>query len=157
MRILLDHGTARGVLFPASYSTVGTIALRDDYDAAYRAVRRILTLAEARGYEPDTSQARFVFSRFSCWFEPLEISVQHAKRAYEGLVKSGDLATAGYAFVQSLTVQVDCAPTLDVYLAEVDAGVGLCAACRHRTDGPVAGGLQVVCRCAARRIRRRIG
>ncbi len=85
MRILLDHGTARGVLFPASYSTVGTIALRDDYDAAYRAVRRILTLAEARGYEPDTSQARFVFSRFSCWFEPLEISVQQAKRAYEGL------------------------------------------------------------------------
>ena len=123
MRILLDHGTARGVLFPASYSTVGTIALRDDYDAAYRAVRRILTLAEARGYEPDTSQARFVFSRFSCWFEPLEISVQHAKQAYEGLVKSGDLATAGYAFVQSLTVQADCAPTLGVYLAEVDAAL----------------------------------
>ena len=123
MRILLDHGTARGVLFPASYSTVGTIALRDDYDAAYRAVRRILTLAEARAYEPDTSQARFVFSRFSCWFEPLEISVQHAKQAYEGLIKGGDLATAGYAFVQSLTVQADCAPTLDVYLAEVDAAL----------------------------------
>ena len=122
-RILLDHGTARGVLFPASYSTVGSIALRDDYDAAYRAVRRILTLAEARGYEPDTSQARFVFSRFSCWFEPLEVSVRQAKRAYEGLIRSGDLATAGYAFVQSLTVQVDCAPTLDVYLDEVDAGL----------------------------------
>ena len=53
-RIWLDHGTARGVLLPASYSTVGAIALRDDYDAAYRAVRRILTLGEARGYEPET-------------------------------------------------------------------------------------------------------
>ena len=64
-----------------------------------------------------------MFSRFSCWFEPLEISVQQAKRAYEGLIKGGDLATAGYAFVQSLTVQADCAPTLDVYLAEVDAAL----------------------------------
>ena len=154
-RILLDHGTARGVLFPASYSTVGSVALRDDYDAAYRAVRRILTLAEARGYEPDTSQARFVFSRFSCWFEPLEISVQHAKRAYEGLIRSGDLATAGYAVVQSLTVQVDCAPTLDVYLAEVDAATGLCAACRHRTDGSVAGGLLAVCSVLRGEIARR--
>jgi len=123
VRILLDHGTARGVLFPASYSTVAAIALRDDYGAAYRASRRILALAETRGYEPDTAQARFVLSRFSCWFEPLEISVQHAKRAYEGLIKGGDLATAGYAFVQSMTVQVDCAPTLDLYVAEAEAAL----------------------------------
>ena len=47
LRILLDHGAARGVLFPASYSTVTAIALRDDYDAAYRASHRILTHGES--------------------------------------------------------------------------------------------------------------
>ena len=61
LRILLDHGTARGIVGPASYSAVTAIALRDDYGAAYRASRRILALAEARGYEPETSLARFVF------------------------------------------------------------------------------------------------
>ena len=51
------------------------MALRGDYAAGYRALRRILALGEARGYEPDTSQARFVFALLSCWFEPIENSV----------------------------------------------------------------------------------
>ena len=123
VRIMVDHGIARGVLFPASYSTVGTIALRDDYATAYRVARRILTLGEARGYEPETSQARFVFARFSPWFEPLEVSAHHARLAHETLAKCGELATAGYAIHYSMTVQVDCAPTLDDFAAEVDAGL----------------------------------
>jgi signal transduction histidine kinase len=123
VRILLDHGTARGVLFPASYSTIGTIALRDDYQTAYRVARRILTSGEARGYEPETSQARFVFARFSSWFEPLEVSAHHARLAHEALAKCGDMATAGYAIHYSMTVQLDCAPSLDDFAAEVDAGL----------------------------------
>ncbi len=120
VRILLDHGSARGMLGPASYSAVTAIALRDDYDAAYRASSRILALAEARGYEPETSLARFVVSYFSCWFEPLEVSIQQAKRAREGLVKGGDLATAGYTVAHTYGGLLDCVPSLDVYLAEAD-------------------------------------
>ena len=129
LRIWLDHGTARGVVgpprrscaaSPASYSIVTAIALREDYGAAYRAVRRILTLAEARGYEPETSLARFVFSCFSCWFEPLESSVQSATLAYEGLIKAGDLASAGYTVVHTYGALLDCVPTLDVYAAEAE-------------------------------------
>ena len=78
---------------------------------------------EARGYEPETSQARFVFARFSPWFEPLEVSAQHARLAHEALAKCGELATAGYAIHYSMTVQLDCAPTLDDFAAEVDAGL----------------------------------
>ena len=96
LQIWLDHGTARGLVGPASYSAATAIALRDDYSAAYRAARRIVAVGEARGYEPETSLARFVSSYFGCWFEPLEIGVAQAKRAREGLIKGGDLATAGY-------------------------------------------------------------
>jgi signal transduction histidine kinase len=120
VRILLDHGSARGMLGPASYSAVTAIALRDDYGAAYRAASRILSLAEARGYEPETSLARFVVSYFSCWFEPLEVSVQQAKRAREGLVKGGDLATAGYTVAHTYGGLFDCVPSLDVYVAEAN-------------------------------------
>ena len=120
VRILLDHGSARGMLGPASYSAVTAIALRDDYGAAYRASSRILALAEARGYEPETSLARFVVSYFGCWFEPLEVSIQQAKRAREGLVKGGDLATAGYTVAHTYGGLLDCVPSLDVYLTESD-------------------------------------
>ncbi len=100
LQIWLDHGTARGIVGPASYSAATAIALRDDYAAAYRASRRIVAVGEARGYEPETSLARFVSSYFNCWFEPLESSVEQARRACDGLIKGGDLATAGYGIVK---------------------------------------------------------
>ena len=74
------------------------MALRGDYAAGYRALRRILALGEARGYEPDTSQARFLFALLSCWFEPIENGVRAARRAREGLIAGGDLANAGYTY-----------------------------------------------------------
>ena len=123
VRILLDHGSARGMLGPASYSAVTAIALRDDYGSAYRASSRILALAEARGYEPETSLARFVVSYFMCWFEPLEVSVRQAKRAHDGLVKGGDLATAGYTVAHTYGGLLDCAPSLNGYLAEADRAI----------------------------------
>ncbi len=45
---------------------------------------------EARGYEPDTSQARFLFALTCWWFEPIENAVQEAQRAREGLIAGGD-------------------------------------------------------------------
>ena len=120
LQIWLDHGTARGMVGPASYSAATAIALRDDYGAAYRASRRIMTVAAARGYEPETSLARFVSSYFSCWFEPLESSVQQAKRARDGLIKGGDLATAGYTVAHTYGGRLDFVPTLDVYAAEAE-------------------------------------
>ena len=86
-------------------------------------MRRILALGEARGYEPDTSRARFVFALLACWFEPIENGVQAAQRAREGLVAGGDLANAGYSYYTTVHYLLDCAPTLDAYVAEVEAGL----------------------------------
>ena len=47
---------------PGGHAAFAAVALRGDYAAGYRAMRRILALGEARGYEPDTSQARFLFA-----------------------------------------------------------------------------------------------
>ncbi len=120
VRILLDHGT------PVECSSRKLFHCRHRCAARLRGCvsgcQRILKLGEARGYEARTSQARFVFARFSSWFEPLEISAHHARLAHEALAKCGDMATAGYAIHYSMTVQIDCAPTLDDFAAEVDAG-----------------------------------
>jgi predicted ATPase/signal transduction histidine kinase len=122
LRIWREHGPARTLLGPASTAAFAAIAF-GDYAAAYRALRRILALGEARGYEPDTSQARLMFSVLACWFEPLENSLRAARRAREGLIVGGDLANAGYSYHHAVAGLMDCAPALDSLVAELDAGL----------------------------------
>ena len=122
LRICLEHGPAPALVGPIAYSAFGAVLLRGDYVAGYRAARRILALGEARGYEPGTSQARYLFAVVSGWAEPIENSVQAAQRAREGLIAGGELADAGYSYYASVPGTQDCAP-LDRYLAEAEAAV----------------------------------
>jgi signal transduction histidine kinase len=123
LRIWLEHGPGPTLVGPASTAAFATVTQRGDYAAAYRAVRRILTFGEARGYEPDTSHARFLFSVLCSWFEPVEHCVQAGQLAREGLIAGGDLANAGYAWQSIAAGLLDCAPSLDTFVAEVDAGL----------------------------------
>ena len=99
--------------------------MRGDHAAGYRAVRRIVALGEARGYEPDTSQARFLFALLCCWFEPVEHGVDALHRAREGLIAGGDLANAGYTFHPVVPDLLDCAPSLDVCVGGDRGGTSL--------------------------------
>ena len=121
LRICLEHGPAPALIGPAAYTAFGAVVLRGDYAAGYRAARRILALGEACGYEPGTSQARGLFAVLSCWAEPIENSAHAAQRAREGLIAGGDLASAGYVYYASVPGMLDCAPSLDRYLAEAEA------------------------------------
>jgi signal transduction histidine kinase/tetratricopeptide (TPR) repeat protein len=123
LRICLEHGLAPALVVPVSYTAFAAVVLRGDYDAGYRAARRILALGEARGYEPGSSQARGMFAVLSCWAEPIENSVQAGQRAKEGLIAGGDLAIAGYVYYVSVPGVLDCAPSLDRYLTEAEAAV----------------------------------
>jgi hypothetical protein len=123
LRIWLEHGPGRTLLGPAGHAAVAAVALRGDHAAAHRALRRLLALGEARGYEPETSEARFRFALLSCWAEPIENGVHEAQRAREGLIAGGDLAYAGYSYYATVAGLLDCAPSLDGCVAEVEAGL----------------------------------
>ncbi|MET7392818.1 AAA family ATPase [Dactylosporangium sp. NPDC005572] len=123
LRIWIEHGPARTLPGPACYIGFAAVMMRGDYAAGYRALRRLLALGEAHGYEPDTSQARTLFALQSCWFEPIEHGVEAAQRAREGLVAGGDLTNAGYTYYPTVPGLLDCAPSLDNCVAEVAAGL----------------------------------
>ncbi|MGI5240452.1 ATP-binding protein [Dactylosporangium sp. CA-139066] len=89
LRIWIEHGPAGALLGPASHVSFAAVTARDDYAAGYRAICRVLALGEARGYEPDTSQVRFLSALLSCWFEPIENGIQAGRRAREGLIAGG--------------------------------------------------------------------
>jgi signal transduction histidine kinase len=123
LRILIQHGPARALVGPASYASFHAVVRRGDYSAEHRGKRRLLALGEARGYEPGTSEVRYLFALTSWCFEPLENGVQEAQRAREGLIAGGDLATAGHTYLPAVTGLLDCAPSLDACVAEVEAGL----------------------------------
>jgi predicted ATPase/signal transduction histidine kinase len=124
-RIWLEHGPHPTVLGLTGVAANAPRLLDNhDYALGYRALRLIIAVGDARGYEPETSLVRSTFSSTSCsWFEPLEDAVRAAQQARRGLVAGGDLAWAGYAYLPSVAGLLDCAPTLEVYAAEVDDGL----------------------------------
>ncbi|MEN3264450.1 MAG: hypothetical protein V7646_1344, partial [Pseudonocardia sp.] len=124
LRICIEHGPGPTLLGPASHTAFAAVALRGDYAAGYRAGRRILALGEARGYEPGTSQARYLFADVSWCFEPIEKGVHAVQRARQGLITGGYLANAGYStYHPTVSELLDCAPSLDTWVAEVEAGL----------------------------------
>src|SRR3954469_15490908 len=96
--------TARGppLVVPACIAAFLAVTERGDHGAGYRASRRLLAWAEARGHEPAPSRARHMFSLLSCWAEPIENGVHEAQRARPGLIAGGDHANAGYSYVATV-------------------------------------------------------
>ena len=123
VRIWREHGPCRTLVGPAGIAAFAAVAVRSDFAAGYRALRRFLAFSETRGYEPDGSQVRFLFSILSWAFEPIENGVHAARRAREGLIAGGDNVFAGFTYYTTVRGLLDCAPTLDEMLAELEAGL----------------------------------
>ncbi|MEU7874541.1 AAA family ATPase [Dactylosporangium sp. NPDC049140] len=119
LRAWIEYGPARTLLGPACHAGFAVVAVRGDYAVGYRTLRRFVALGEGRGYEPDTSQVRFLFSLQSCWSEPLDECVAAAQRAREGLIAGGDLANVGYTYHSTAMSMLECVPSLELYVTEM--------------------------------------
>ena len=124
-RIWLEHGPSPTLIGLTGIAANASSAHRgQDYALGYQALRRIIAVGEARGYEPETSLVRSSFASVACcWFEPIENAVRSAQQARQGLIAGGDLAWAGYTYQMPVAGLLECAPTLDIVIAEVDAGL----------------------------------
>jgi hypothetical protein len=69
-----------------------------------------------------------------CWGEPIENAVRQSRWAREGMLASGDV-NARYTYHTTVSALLDCAPSLEVWAAEVDAGLDFV----QRTDSDQTG------------------
>ncbi|WP_433208479.1 diguanylate cyclase domain-containing protein [Dactylosporangium sp. CS-047395] len=108
------------------------IAMAQDYRTAYDVARHVLAVGEDRGYVLAAARVRYVFAGFvQPWFEPLEANVATLERAREDVLHAGDVQYACFAYDFSIAAQLDCAPTLDAWAAEIDAGLALAERTRN--------------------------
>ena len=122
-----EHGPTAALVGPFSHAAIVLISVRGDYRTGYAAVRRVLAVGTARGYEQPTAQAKFLHAIGTItWFEPLEAGVRLAHEACDGLLRGGDQQTAANTYFVSLPQLLDCAADLDTYAIEVDAALALC-------------------------------
>ena len=118
--IWLEHGPSRVALTSVATAAFYAVVWRGDVAGGFRALRRLMALGEARGWEPGSSQARFIYACVAWHHDPLETGVRAARRAYEGLVAAGELAVACYAYQRAVVDLLDCVPSLEAYVAEVE-------------------------------------
>ncbi|MFI5958846.1 diguanylate cyclase [Cryptosporangium sp. NPDC051539] len=128
VRLWAEHGPAAALVGPVSHLGFVASALRDDYRIGRDVLERVIALGEARGYEPDTSQARFLYALGTgYWFEPAEDVLAIARQAHDGAIRWGDLRNACYSFYVTIPLLLEHAATLAEVLAETDIASAFCA------------------------------
>jgi diguanylate cyclase (GGDEF)-like protein len=126
-----ERGPTRTLVGAISHLPWALIGRRQAYRAGYRLMLRLLTVGEERDFDPDLSEARFLYSLGLCqWFHPLEQDASEATRARDGLTHRGDLQTACYTFFPTVYA-IDLYATLDEYAAEVEAALAFGARTGH--------------------------
>jgi signal transduction histidine kinase len=134
----IAHGPCAELVCPVARACFVSVAVRGDYRGGYNMLRHVLLIGEARGFEPGTSQARFLFGLTAGhWFEPLEESVLSLHRARAGLQRGGDLHYACHAYLPLLAALQDCAPTLEGYASEIEAAIAFATRIGNRFSNDV--------------------
>jgi signal transduction histidine kinase len=119
-----EHGPCPEVVACMGHMSDVLIGRRQNFRGAYAVARHAVTVGKALGYEPQTSQARFLFAVCAGhWLEPMESMMGHAARAHEAVRAGGDMADASSFHRIQITILLECAPHLDAVEAEAQAGI----------------------------------
>jgi len=127
----VEHGPCPALMATLCSTPMQLIAIAEDHEGANTLGRHLIRVGEARGYEPATSVARFLYA-FCCshWYRPLEDSLPLYRQAREGLFQGGDLQYAVFTYAAWLPL-FDSAPEMSAGQEEVD---GADAACQRTGD-----------------------
>lgn len=135
----IEHGPSRALVGAISHIGLAGVALRDDHTVGYRTMRRILPMGESRGWEPEISHARFVFTLQGWSFEPLEDSIESFRRARRGLIAGGDLANASYSYSTAIALEIECVPSLQSLVSVIDEGLAFARGIGNELTAQVLG------------------
>ena len=128
-RMWVEHGHCPSLMATMCAMPMQLIAIAENYQGAYTLAKHLLAVGESHKYEPATSVARFMFAFSSVhWLEPAEHSLQHYRKAREGLLQAGDLQYSVFTYAAWM-VLFDTSPMIDGCIEELDDGFALAKRC----------------------------
>lgn len=124
MEMWAEHGPSRTLVGPVSHVPYVLSAHDHDLRAGREVLRRVRAVSEAEGWEPESSQAKFLYALgVGHWFEPIEEVVPQARQARIDLLRGGDQQNPTYTYYATVVQLFDYASNLKRYQAEVDAAL----------------------------------
>ena len=124
VRLWIEQGFCHSVLFPAGYLTMSTISVKNDYRTGYRLSATALATGLAREHGVETARTQHVFGLFnSHWFEPLENDIEHARVAFTGLLRAGELEMSCYTYLTVLSALLDLCAELPEMREEIATAI----------------------------------
>jgi signal transduction histidine kinase len=126
-RMWVAHGPCPDLVATLSRMSNMLVSVREDFRGGYDIARHVMSEGEALGWEPQTSEARAIFTIYAChWFEPLENALNYGAQAYEGVKAKGDVSYGCYLHASSLAALLDVASVIDSSDARLEANMVLC-------------------------------
>lgn len=116
-----EHGPSPGFVRCFAHASIVAISFHGDRRTGYLATRHAVDLCEARDWPHEAAISRHLhLLTAQHWFEPLERRVDEAERARAGMLLSGDLRNAAFAFGGSLFYYFECGTTLRRFVEEIE-------------------------------------
>jgi predicted ATPase/signal transduction histidine kinase len=118
-RLWIEHGYCPATVFPLAAASITIIGFRGDYALAERLSRTALAVGVARECWRETARSRFIDANYiGHWWHPLEQTLVCARRAFDELLRVGDLEFAALTFYASQSALLDTAGQLADLRAE---------------------------------------
>lgn len=118
----LNEGYSDQFIYATACTILATIPLRNDYASGYRVARHALEIGLQRDGGVETARTEHVFALFNChWFEPLSEALDHARSAFNKLIRAGEFEFASYTFFTSQAAMLGTCNHLAQFKNEIAA------------------------------------
>ncbi|MEI6055926.1 MAG: response regulator, partial [Lentisphaerota bacterium] len=121
IRLLCEAGGLEYIGYPLSLGTLAYIPLENDYSKGHDLALLGVRLAERNKDKRGQYSATHVYALFTVhWKRPYQEGVIYGRKAFQGLLESGDIQMAGYTFFETICALYEQGQPLVIVQSEID-------------------------------------
>lgn len=122
--LMIEKGVTTWALEISPVMMMTLVSLRNDYYTAYTFVKKVIHIAEKKGFYSELYRMYHTYSLFSChWFKPLETVIYYAHESYKGNLQNGEFEFSCFSFFTSQTAVIECCNSVSEMQAETEAAL----------------------------------
>ncbi|WP_411681987.1 AAA family ATPase [Clostridium thailandense] len=120
VNLMIERGITNWGLEVSPSITLVLIPLKNDFYTGYKLSKKAIFILEQNGFNEELYRMYHGYSILNChWFEPLEMAIYYAHKAYKGNLESGEFEFSCYSFFTTQTGTLECCNSISEMQLEV--------------------------------------